>query len=553
MVEWRKIFGLKVPSGEKPSSVSVDDLPKAAATLGISAPALHTILDGDKFPGGFGVTQIQHVDYWTLRARSDQLFNDNLYARGLLRRLVTNEINTGVAPESAPDDEVLGVSEDVIADLTENIESRFHIWGKNPQLCDWGRRETFGARQRSARIEALVGGDVLVVLRSRPPMALPAVQLVRGDKVRTPLGGGENIRKGHRIKHGVEMDARGVVVAHWVLKDDGEFERIPAFGPKTGKKLSWLVFGTEKRIDDVRGTPLLGLILQSLKEMDRYRDSAQRKAVVNSLLAMFIKKTQDKQSTLPISGGAVRNDTVAVKDGDGTSREFTISQQIPGMISQELQVGEEPVGFHSQGTDINFPVFEEAIVATIAWANEIPPEILRLAFSNNYSASQAAINEFKIYLNKFWSDWGETFCTPIYTEWLISEVLNQKIIIPGFIEAWRDPEQYDIFGAWTLVDWYGSIKPSTDMLKQVKASKLLVELGLSTNAREARGTTGTKFSRNVKRLKRENQQLVEALRPLADFKAEFGDDSSSPAAEAINMAVDNMAENVVSLLQENAE
>lgn len=566
MVEWRKMFGSKQSQAVTPEErlepvlavpekqsapLSVHDLPTAAATLGLQAPVLQTILDGDKFPGGFGVTQIQHLDYWTLRARSDQLFNDNLYARGLLRRLITNEISTGVAPESCPDDEVLGVSEDDIADLTENIESRFHIWGKNPKLCDWNQRETFGARQRSARIEALVGGDVLVVLRSRPPMALPAIQLVRGDKVRTPFGGGENARKGHKIRHGVETDAQGRVVAHWVIKDDGEFERIPAFGPKTGKRLSWLVFGTEKRIDDVRGMPLLGLILQSLKELDRYRDSAQRKAVVNSVLAMFIKKTQDKQGTFPITGGAVRNDTIVKTDGDGTARNFTISQQVPGIIAQELQVGEEPVGFHSQGTDINFPVFEEAIIATIAWANEIPPEILRLAFSNNYSASQAAINEFKIYLNKFWSDWGETFCTPIYTEWLISEVLNQKIVIPGFIEAWRDPEQYDIFGAWILVDWYGSIKPSTDMLKQAKGSKLLVEHGWSTNAREARGTTGTKFSRNVKRLKRENQQLVEALRPLAEFKQEFGDDSAELATDAINSAVDNITDNVVSLLQEN--
>lgn len=550
MVGWLKIFGRraqKVSSEGQPPSMSVNDLPQAAAALGVGAPWLQTVLDGDKFAGGFGATQIQTFDYWTLRARSDQLFNDNLYARGLIRRLVTNEINTGLAPESCPDDEVLEVPEDVIADLTENIESRFNIWGKNPMLCDWRQRETFGGRQRSARIEAIVGGDVLVVLRSRPPLALPAVQLVRGDKVRTPLGGGD-VRKGHRVEHGVEMDAQDRVVAHWVLKDDGEFERLLAFGPKTGKKLSWLVFGTEKRIDDVRGMPLLGLILQSLKEMDRYRDSAQRKAVVNSLLAMFIKKTLDKPGTLPMTGGAVRNDTVEVTDGDGASRDFTISQQVPGMISQELQVGEEPVGFHSQGTDINFPVFEEAIVATIAWANEIPPEILRLAFSNNYSASQAAINEFKIYLNKFWADWGESFCTPIYNEWLISEVLNQKIVIPGFLEAWRDSTQYDIFGAWTLVDWYGSIKPSTDMLKQAKGSKLLVENGWSTNAREARGTTGTKFSRNVKRLKRENEQLVEALRPLAEFKAELGAD-----ADAAKGILAEMADNVVSLVENTGE
>lgn len=185
----------------------------------------------------------------------------------------------------------------------------------------------------------------------------------------------------------------------------------------------------------------------------------------------------------------------------------------------------------------------------MAWANEIPPEILRLAFSNNYSASQAAINEFKIYLNKIWSDWGETFCTPIYQDWLISETLLQKITTPGFLDAWRDPRKYDVFGAWVSVDWYGSIKPSTDTLKQAKGSKLLVDEGWSTNAREARITTGTKFSKNIKRLKRENELKIEAARPLAEFQREFG----PPAAGGDITALEEVTEQLVALAEDNAE
>ena len=84
----------------------------------------------------------------------------------------------------------------------------------------------------------------------------------------------------------------------------------------------------------------------------------------------------------------------------------------------------------------------------------------------------------------------------------------QKITAPTLLESWRDPKQYDIFGAWVASEWYGSIKPSTDMLKQGKGSKLLVDNGWSTNAREARVTTGTKFSKNLKRLKHENELKV---------------------------------------------
>lgn len=518
-------------------TVAVSDLdPYLSAGQTGLAPFENSIYDGGKFWGGFGTTQLQHIDYWTLRKRSAQLFNENLYARGLIRRLITNEINTGLTPEAAPDEEIIGVPEDSLNDWTETVETRFGIWAKNPELCDYKQQSTFGAIQRAARMEALISGDVLVVLRHSPITKLPMVQLISGNKVQTPLGGNDNIKNGHIVKHGVELNKQGRVVAYWVKQDDGSIKRLIARGAKSGRKIAWLVFGTDKRLDELRGQPLLSIVLQSLKEIDRYRDSTQRKAVINSILAMFVKKTADKMGTLPIQGGAVRRDQAVVTDSDGTTRKFNIANQIPGMVIEELQVGEEPIMKGGEGTDLNFGLFEEAIIQAVAWANEIPPEILKLAFSNNYSASQAAINEFKIYLNKIWSEVGETFCAPIYIDWLISETLLGKIKAQSLLSSWRDPHQYDIFGAWICADWYGSIKPSTDTLKQAKGSKLLVAEGWSTNAREARVTTGTKFSKNMKRIKRENQLKVEAMRPIAEFNKEFG--VGEDAGEAITALED---------------
>lgn len=545
-----KIFGFEF--GKKQVSEAVNDAmvvdnldPFAYAGQTGASPWENSIYDGGKFFGGFGATQIQDVDYWTLRARSAQLFNENLYARGIIRRLVTNEINTGLMPEACPDESIIGVAEESLNDWTETVENRFGIWGKNPEICDWKKKSTWGAIQRAARMEALVSGDVLVVIRQSQQTKLPMIQLISGSKVRTPLGGAGNLRKGHKIRHGVELDSVGRVVAHWIKQDDGGSKRIPAVGEKSGRKISWLVYGTDKRLDDLRGQPLLAIVMQSLKEIDRYRDSVQRKAVINSIMAMFIKKGEDKMGTLPVTGGAVRRDQATTTDSDGTKRNFNIASQIPGLVLEELQTGEEPVLMGGQGTDVNFGTFEEAIIQAVAWTLEIPPEVLRLSFSNNYSASQAAINEFKIAINRTWGDFGETFCTPIYIEWLLSETLLQKITAPGLLQSWRNPNEYDIFGAWTATDWYGSIKPSTDMLKQAKGSKILVAEGWSTNAREARITTGTKFSKNIKRLKRENELKAEAARPLLELKAEFGE---QVAAEAIS-ALDEATEAVVQLVE----
>lgn len=500
---------------QKPKSVSVD-------ALGSFVPKFMSDYNGDKFPGGFGDTKLFTLDYWTLRQRSEQLFHENLYARGLLRRLVTNEINTGLTPESLPDENILGIPSDELSPWTETVESRFDLWSKAPNICDYYQELSFGEIQQQARLEALISGDVLVVMRQSQRTKMPSVQLISGSRVRTPLT--ESPRQGSRIINGVEKDSLGRVAAYWIQQDDFTYKRLPAYGEKSGRRIAWLVFGIERRIEDDRGQPMLSLVLQSLKEIDRYRDSAQRKAVINSMLAMFIKKGQDKPGTLPVTAGAVRRDAVQGVDDSNPKRNYEIQGSIPGMVMQELQVGEEPVGFHSQGTDVNFPAFEAAIINAIAWANEVPPEILTLAFSNNYSASQAAINEFKIYLNKFWHRWGETFCTPIYIEWIVSEALLNKWNAPGLLEAWGDPLQYDKFGAWTRVDWYGSIKPSTDTLKQARASQVLVQEGYSTRARESRMLTGTKFAQNAKWLRKENEAIVRAAEPFLEAHKKYGVD-----------------------------
>ncbi len=527
MVNIFKNFGKKNKVAEAPAEavedntpvISVNDL-KAFANSQIPQQVL---FDGEKFPGGYGFTQELIIDYWTLRARSAELYEKNLYARGLIRRLITNEINIGITPEVEPNELILGLPEDSLNDWSEDIENRFLIWSKNPKACDFKKANTFAKIQRNARLESLVCGDVLVVERQSPVTRDTMVQLVSGNKVQTPFNEkNKQLPEGHKITHGVETDKFGRQVAYWVRQNDNTTKRIPAFGPKSKRRIAWLVYGTDKRMDDVRGVPLLSLVLQSLKEVDRYRDSVQRKAVINSILAMFIKKGEDKMGTLPVQGGATKKEDVVVKDSDGTTRQMKFTNHIPGLVIEELQFGEEPVGFDSKGTDEKFGEFEEAIIQAIAWANEIPPEILRLAFSNNYSASKAAINEFRVYLNMIWSDFGETFCTPIYKDWLISQVLLSNIKAPGLLEAWRDPNKLYQFGAWTQVQWYGSIKPSTDMIKEAKGSKILVGEGWSNNARESKMLTGTKFSHNIKRIKKENELKVAAALPIMEFLKEHG-------------------------------
>jgi len=269
---------------------------------------------------------------------------------------------------------------------------------------------------------------------------------------------------------------------------------------------------------------------------------------------MYIKKNEDKPSSLPVSGGAVRRGTETETATDGTSRRFRTADQIPGLVMEELQHGEEPHGFPSNGTDERFSEFENAVVSAIAWANEVPPNILRLGFSHNYSASQGEINEFRMYLNRIRSDFGASFCQPVYVEWLISEALSKRIDAPGLLDANRSGTRHDIFGAWTACEWSGAIKPSTDLLKQGRGYEVSIAKGLITNQRVSRELHGMKYSRNMRILRKENEQFAEAMAPLAEFRQQYAQEA--PEGMGADMIAETVRTEIESALEDagaNAE
>jgi len=497
------------PQNASVPTITLDQVPNDLYPL-----AEWSYLDGEKFPGGFGPTQFQIVDYWTLRSRSAQLFNENLYARGLIRRLITSIINTGLTLEAEPNARILGMSEDELDEYSENIEDLYSLWADSPELCDYQGRQSFGQLQQTAKMEAMICGDVLCVRRQSSKYNLPMVQIISGNLVQTPFG--DPRARDLRIVDGVELDDRGRHVAFWVVQEDGGYERIAATGARTGRKRAWLLYGSDKRHGEVRGQPLLSLILQSLKEIDRYRDSVQRKAVINSMLAVFIKKNEDKQGSRPMTGGAIRRDTAVVNDTDGKTDRFKQLKQQPGMVIETLQHGEEPHGFNSAGIDLSFGPFEDAMIHTIAWTNEIPPEILKLSFNSNYSASQAATNQFKIYQKKERGAFGTQFCQPYYIEWKISECLNGNIDNAEFLNVWRNKNArtIKIYYAWLQSEWTGPIVMSTDLLKQARGYVEMINNALITRSKAVAEMTGMKYSRVVRRLRRENAQMQQAQEPL---------------------------------------
>jgi capsid protein len=473
---------------------------------------------GNKFPGGLApALDILKLDYWQVRTQSEKLFYANTYARGIVRRFVTNVINTGLNLESTPEEAIIGVPEDSLVDWSEEVENRFYLWGDTPAACDIKGLRGFGQIQRQIYLEALVGGDCLVVLRQHAGTKLPMVQVIQGSRVETPM----ELMFQPRVVDGVVVDENGGHVGFHVRNDDGKYSYIPARGELTGRPQAWIVYGCDRREDGVRGEPLLSIALQPIAEIDKYRDSAQRKAFLNAAIIGAVERDPSNRiKSRPLSGGAVKRGETAVADAT-YDRAVPTGNVLPGLFFEGMQPGEKVTFFNNAGTDAEFAGFETAIIVGLAWALEIPPEILLMSFNKNYSASQAAINEWKTFLTKEHSRFGSENNDRIYQDWFFSMALLTKIDAPGYLKAVVDVRKWDVARAWTMADWSGAIKPSTDPLKQVNAYTAAIDAGLNTHERAAREMSGQKFSKIIRRLAKENLMKAEAMRPLLEMQKEL--------------------------------
>jgi capsid protein len=480
------------------------------------------VFDGEKFPGGFGITKdyvLNHgIDYFTLRRRCYQLFTENTYFQGIIKRILRNEIFTGMSPEPNPLGSVLWPNlseeeqEEEAAKYAELINTNFTLYASDPNVFDYKKEMTFGEFQEAVRQEAMICGDVVIVGRVNHQTGLPAWDIISGNNIKTPLE--YNIRKGNTITHGVERDPQGRHVAYWVeeFKDDNfNFTRIPVYGEKSGRRISWMVYGGNKLLNEVRGTPVLASALYMLRDLDRYRDAELRAAVIGSIIPFFIEKSP----TAAPGGGVLSNAALKKANAEGKAeKKEEIAPQVnmvPGMVVDNLKPGESVKAFNPTHPNINFKDFEKAIISAICWGClELPPEIGILVFSTSYSASRQGNTEFQIVLNYRAFKNAKDFCQIIFEEVTIQSALLGDLILPGFLEIIFNPKEWRKRAAWFKCEWSAMARPSVDMQKEANAYIALEDSMDMTHELVARRFTGLSF-RTVCFIRKREKNLLDRL------------------------------------------
>lgn len=441
----------------------------------------------------------EHIS--TLRQRSRDLYcGGSTLATGAVKRLRTNAVGTGLHLKSTINEEILGITSEEARKLEETIEREFAHWA-NSTNCDIERIDNFYQLQQLALLNALLSGDSFALMTTTKRTGSIydlRIGLVEADRVSTP----DNETINPLFCEGVEKNANGEVVAYHISKfhplsfqdrEPREWVRVKAFGEKTGRRNIIHVMNRE-RIGQVRGVPFLSPVIETIKQLGRYTEAEVLAAVINGLFTVFIEK-ESASDDVPF-GEAVPEDMQVDSEDEGSI------ELAPGAVI-DLGEGEKANMVNPGRPNPNFDPFVMAVIKQIGAALEIPYELLIMAFSNNYSASRAAILEF-FKVIKMYRAWFVTdFCQPIYEEWLCEAVAKGRINAPGFF---NDPIIKD---AYCSAEWNGPSAGQLDPKKEVEAAELRVQGGFSTRERETTELTGTDFYKNIKQRKREEELLKE--------------------------------------------
>jgi lambda family phage portal protein len=441
-------------------------------------------------------------DLPTLRARSRDLCRNNPLSAGAVNTVVTSVVGSGIHPQARPDAELLGLSEQEAADWQTQAE---RVWWAHAGTAaiDLSRTLSIAGLQELALRSQLESGDVFVLKRFKPrPGDLFGlhVQLIEADRVSTPDG----MTSDPTIRDGIETDEDGVPVRYWVAQQHpGDFYRsriglrkwsgVRVFSPTTGERLALHLFPM-LRPGQVRGVPYLAPVIEPIKQLGRYTDAELMAAVLGAMFTVFVK-TPGAQGL-----GAIEGLPIAQKDQAAAQGEIHMGS---GLIV-DLQPGEDITIADPTRPNERFDPFVLAVLRQIGVALQIPFELLIKHFTASYSAARAALLEaWKFFRTQ--REWlVRELCEPIYA-WQVSEAIARGYLnAPGFF---ANPL---IRRAWLDAAWIGPSPGQIDELKEMKATQLRIDTGVSTLQEETARITGGDWEANHRQRAKEVRMRREA-------------------------------------------
>ena len=464
-----------------------------------------------------------------LRARSRDLFDSGGLARSGPMTLKTNVVGWGIQPKPKIDGDALGLSEEAQDEWERNALREFKLWAENP-MCDAERQMNFYGLQQLAFLSEMVSGDVFVLFGMKENKRTPyttTIRLIEADRVSTPdSSAGESESRetdgGGRIVDGVEIDAEGAVIRyHFTSRhplmenatDSVEWTAIDAFGSDTGYP-NVLHIMTVERPEQRRGVPFVAAQIEQIKQLDRYLTSELAANVVSAMLTAFVVTDGDDEST------GLED---AVNPEDKITDDDMQLELAPGAI-YALPPGKKIQEINPLRNNATFQNFVETMETIIGASMGIPKEVLTKKYESNYTAARGALLDFWREVRVRRTAFVESFCQPIYEQWLSEAVATGRIEAPGFFD---DPA---IRQAWCGCMWMGASMGHVDPLKEANAATIRIANNITTQEQEASEYNGNDWLANVRQRKKE-RAVFEDAQTGAPVQTDDGSDDQTDDEE----------------------
>lgn len=422
-------------------------------------------------------------DLDTLRFRSRDLCRNEPIALGAVNTNVSNVVGTGLELSCRVDYETLGWSREQATAWRKGVERLFRLWSSSKN-CDITRTQNFYELQELVYRSTTESGDCFALmpweLADRFPFET-RIQVIEADRISNPDRKGDT----ETLTAGVELDKNGAPTAYHIskqhpgalhVKPKMEWDRIPAFGEKTGRRNVLHLF-QRLRPGQTRGVPYLAPVIEHLKMLGKFTEAELNATVVSACFAVFVKSENGMEGLL---GGTPTS-------GPNASRSLKLE---PGMVT-ELSPGESIESAQPGRPNGAFDPFVQAILRQIGVALEIPFELLVKHFTASYSASRAALLMAWQFFKRRREWLANNFCQPVFEAWMDEQVAKGNIIAPGYFE---DPIMR---AAYLNTEWIGDAMMEIDPEKSVNASEKRMTLGLSTLAEETIASSGRSWEENL--------------------------------------------------------
>lgn len=454
-----------------------------------------------------------------IRSNSRDAVRNQPIAGAVVNTTDLNVLGTGLTLHSRIDREVLNLSDDDADAFQRHVERRWKLWAGS-KSCDLERKLTFHGHCHLALRSRIVNGESLTLLPVKPLDGLSnplRLQAIESDRLCNPLGTITN----KRLVNGIEKDEDGAAQRYWIMRshpgnflyinpDFYKWDPYEAFNPYTGlpNVVHW--FRTE-RAGQTRGLPMLGPILEPLKDLSRMTKAELKRAVVSAMFTVFIKSNsnQTAMANMPGSPYATQHGPMGVAYGAKDRSAATTGNiklgygAVVGLgRDQEIQLADPKL------PNANFDPFWQGILRQVGMQIGIPFEVLIKHYSSSYSASRAAMEDAWSFFEFMLFEMTENHCDPIFAVWFAGEVAQKTIHAPGFFSDLM------IRAAWLGHEWIGPTKPILDPVKEITAAERRMAMGITTAEEETAAYSNTSWAAKQPTRVREREMRNECGLPI---------------------------------------